>query len=69
MWNQHHPKQVSPHSNTGVIACQRDNCKDHPYLLPLRGRQHYYHCVDNFLTIGLDTYHRIQLKNIGYLTA
>ncbi len=41
---------------------------DHPYLLPLGGEQHYCHSVDYFLILGLDTYHRIQLKNIGYLT-
>jgi hypothetical protein len=69
MWNQRRPKQVSPHSNAVVIACQQDKCsKDHPYVLPLCGGQHYSHGVDYFLTFGLDTYHRIQLKNIGYLT-
>ncbi len=66
--DQRHPKQVSPHSNAVVIACQQDKHKDHPYLLPLGGGQHYCHGIDYFLILGLDTYHRIQLKNIGYLT-
>ncbi len=69
MWKQRRSKQVRPHSNAVVIACQQDKRKDHPYLLPLGDGQRYYcHGVDSFSILGLDTYHRIQLKNLGYLT-
>jgi hypothetical protein len=49
MWKQRRLKQVRPHSNAVVIACQQDKRKDHPYLLPLGGGQHYCHGVDYFL--------------------
>ena len=68
MWKKRCPKQVCLHSNTVVIACQQNKRKDHPYLLPLGDGQHYCHGVDYFLILGLDTYHRIQLKNLGYLS-
>ncbi len=68
MWKQRCPKQVRPHSNAVVIAYQQDKRKDHPYLLPLGNGQHYCHGVNYFSILGLDTYHRIQLKNLGYLT-
>jgi hypothetical protein len=67
-WNQRCLKQVSLHSNAVVIACQHDKCKDHPNFWPLHRGQHYCHGVDYIVTLGLDIYHRIQLKNTGYLT-
>ncbi len=69
MWKQRRTKQVRPHSNAAVIAHQQDKCKDHPYLLLLANWQRYHcHGVDSSSILGLDAYHRIQLKNLGYLT-